>query len=115
MWEKHAIADNQFGFRRGHSVQAEVATLTQAVIDTWACKPAQKVAPPQTVILAIDLRKAFDCAPRAILIQKLLKLQVNKHLVLMSCEWLYDREIQTKFGFEVSSIRKVATGLPQGQ
>jgi sarcosine oxidase/L-pipecolate oxidase len=62
------IAPTQHGFRPNHSTSTLLTNLTQQILDGFN----QPSPPNRTLLLAIDINKAFDTTPRHQLTQKIL-------------------------------------------
>ena len=100
-------ADNQHGFRPGHS------TLLQLTTDI-ATGFNQKKPPHRTVCVAVDLTAAFDTVSHNVLISKISRSTLPE----VTCRWLScyprGRQAVTSCRGVKSSARIVHTGVPQG-
>ena len=61
-----------------------------------------------------DLRKAFDSVPHAHLVDKLTSLNLCPHLLQWIHSYLSGRSQVVAVGGELSSVKNVASGVPQG-
>ena len=61
-----------------------------------------------------DLRKAFDSVPHMHLIDKLSSLQLCPHILQWIHSYLSDRSQVVAVGGELSSVKNVVSGVPQG-
>ena len=62
----------QHGFRAAHSTTTLLTSLTQNIANGFN----EKQPPSRTVMVAIDINKAFDTTPRHILMQKILRTEL---------------------------------------
>ena len=84
--------------------------LTKLLLD---CKQALDKGFSVGIIL-IDLSKAFDCIPYALLLTKLKCYGLSGHTCLLLKSYVSDRKQRVKVGHSRSEWGSVAQGVPQG-
>ena len=91
--ESVKLKEHQHGFRKGHSTGTALQNIANHITTGLNRKrPAER-----TVLVAIDLSKAFDTVNHEILIQDILELNLNQHIKrFLSC---YLRGRQTYVDF----------------
>ena len=105
------VPDIQHGFRQHHSTVTALNDFNEAVADGFNMKKT----PNRTILLQIDLSKAFDMVSH----EKLLKdldgttLPEATKRCWFSC-YLHGRQSRLSFRNVTSSARNVRTGVPQG-
>lgn len=101
------IPDSQFGFRKHHSTNMQIARIINKItINTNLNKT--------TSLTTIDLTKAFDTIWHDALIYKLILLKYPKNLILLIRNYLSNRSFQVKLQNTFSNSQKLTTGVPQG-
>ncbi|EFO92591.1 hypothetical protein CRE_17535 [Caenorhabditis remanei] len=68
----------------------------------------------QVDVIYLDFAKAFDKIPHDILLNKLIALRLNEHLIRWLNDFLTDRTFQVKVGSEICRFRSAPCGVPQG-
>ena len=108
--EKLPVPSFQHGFRKSHSTVSALSDLNEAVIGGFnAPRPA-----PRTLLLQIDLSKAFDMVNHNKLIKDLNESDLPPvHKRWLNC-YLRGRQSRVKFRGKTSSSRNVKAGVPQG-
>ena len=103
-------ADDQHGFRPGHSTTSALLQLTTDIATGFN----QKKPPHRTVCVAVDLTAAFDTVSHNVLISKISRSTLPE----VTCRWLScylrGRQAVTTCRGVKSSTRIVHTGVPQG-
>ena len=103
-------ADDQHGFRPGHSTTSGLLQLTTNI----ATGSNQKKPPHQTVCVAVDLTAAFDTVSHNVLISKISRSTLPE----VTCRWLScylrGRQAVTSCRGVKPSAGIVHTGVPQG-
>ena len=103
-------ADDQHGFRPGHSTTSALLQLTTDIATGFN----QKKPPHRTVCVAVDLTAAFDTVSHNVLISKISRSTLPE----VTCRWLFcylrGRQAVTSCRGVQSSARIVHTGIPQG-
>ena len=104
------VPEVQHGFRRNHSAVTALHDFNKAVAASFN----KKKPPDRTVLLQIDLSKAFDMVSH----EKLLKDLDGTTLPEANKRWfscyLHGRQSRVNFRNTTSSARNVRTGVPQG-
>ena len=104
------IPDFQHGFRKKHSTVTALHDFNQAIAKGFN----KKLPPDRTILLQIDMSKAFDMVSH----NKLLKDLHNTNLPPALKRWfncyLRGRQSRVKFRNHTSTSRNVKTGVPQG-
>ena len=104
------LKDHQHGFRRSRStVTALQETVNFIERGLNSKKPARR-----TVLVAIDLSKAFDTVSHEILLMKILDLNICHTLKKFLSAYLRGRQQYTVFRGCKSKARVVRQGVPQG-
>ena len=103
-------ADDQHGFRPGHSTTSALLQLTTNIATGFN----QKKPLYRTVCVAVDLTAAFDTVSHNVLISKISRSTLPE----VTCRWLScylrGRQAVTSCRGVKSSARIVHTGVPQG-
>lgn len=105
--EREIISNTQFGFRNGHSCVHQVARIHQKVKSARSRKQS-------TVLLSLDIQRAFDTVWHWGLVHKMVKLGFPSFLSKIILSFLSDRTFQTKVGPTLSDVAAMAAGVPQG-
>ena len=108
--DKLPIPEFQHGFRKTHSTVSALSDLNEAVFGGFnAPRPA-----PRTLLLQIDLSKAFDMVNHNKLIKDLNESDLPPvHKRWLNC-YLRGRQTRVKFRGKTSSSRNIKAGVPQG-
>ena len=105
---KHNILnDNQFGFRKGYSVDLALTKLVDSVCDAFNQKE-------NCLGLFIDLSKAFDSLDHVILLNKLYNYGVRGIALQWFKDYLNHRKHFTLFQSCHSDLLTIHSGVPQG-
>ena len=104
------LADHQHGFRKGHSTQTALQTISHHVTTGLNIKPPVR----RTVAVAIDLSKAFDTVSHEQLIEDILNLNLNGHIKRFLTSYIRGRMTFVEFRGRKSCNRKMLQGVPQG-
>jgi len=106
--DKHNIlSEKQFGFRKGKSTESLLHLMYDRIcsnIDSGQL----------TVIISLDLSKAFDTLDHSKLIEKLHQVGFSKQSMLLILSYLRERFISTLSNNDQSSSLKILSGVPQG-
>lgn len=106
--KKHKITtDCQFGFRPQHNTTQQVARITNDITSNFN---KDKV----TVMVLMDIQKAFDRVWINGLIYKLIKLKIPNNLIKTIHSYLDNRRIKVKINQNYSEIKTIHAGVPQG-
>ena len=107
-FEKYSIfSDKQFGFRKNISTQDAILNFSEKVYDALNSKD-------HNISVLIDLKSAFDTVNIPILLNKLELYGVRGVALSWMRNYLQNRQFQVKYNGNLSSIRSVNIGLPQG-
>lgn len=101
------IPQNQAGFRKGRSTTEHLLKLTTQIKHQFSRRK-------NILATFFDIKKAFDQVWHHKLIQKLIKINLDKKLILVIQNFLSDRYIQVKIGNCFSNLNKLDMGVPQG-
>ena len=104
------LAPHQHGFRKGRST----ITALQEVVDHVTTglnsgKPADR-----TVLVAVDLSKAFDTVNHELLLNDIAELPLNSNLKRFLFSYLRGRSTYVEFRGKKSRRKKMKQGVPQG-
>lgn len=104
------LANHQHGFRKGHSTTSALMKIITAAGDGFN----RKLPPDRTLVVALDLSKAFDSLDHSILIRKVANTTLPNALVRWLANYLLGRQIRTMFRGVKSGSRIMKVGSPQG-
>ena len=104
------LQDHQHGFRKHHST----ATALQEVQHHIASNLNRKKPSHRTVLVALDLSRAFDTVDHELLLKDILHLELSDTLIKFLCSYLRGRQQYTVFRNCRSKYRTVRQGVPQG-
>jgi hypothetical protein len=108
--ENLPIPDFQHGFRQLHSTVTALNEFNIQVSDGFS----KKRPPDRTVLLQLDLSKAFDMVNLDKLLKELNQSTLPSPLKRWFCCYLKGRQAQVHFRNSTSRFKNVRTGVPQG-
>lgn len=97
----------QFGFRRGHNTQMQLARLANHITREFNNNK-------HTGAIFLDIEKAFDTAWHAGIIYKLVKYKFPRYLIVIIASYLKNRKMYVFNNNVKSRIVSVVAGVPQG-
>ena len=100
---------HQYGFRPGHNTSQPVLHLTEKIYSALNQKPAAK-----TLVIFIDLKKAFDTVDHSILLSKMDHYGIRDTSNLWFKNYLDSREQFVTINGSESERKKIVCGVPQG-
>ena len=104
------LANHQHGFRKGHSTASALQNINSNITSGLnRNKPVNR-----TVVVAIDLSRAFDTVDHDILMNDLYHLNINDRIKRFLCAYIRGRQTYVEFRGSVSTFRKMRLGVPQG-
>ena len=95
------ISPYQFGFSSGKSTTSALLALSNGILQSLDS-------------VFFDLSKAFDSVPHALLLQKLIDINVNPYLFNLIYSYLTERNQFVVVNGSQSTQVKVTSGVPQG-
>ena len=101
------IDPNQSGFRRDHSTETALLSVTESL------RLAQ-AAGQSSVLLLLDLSAAFDTVNHKILLSTLSELGISGSVLSWFKSYLTGRSFRVSWRGEVSDSHGLSTGVPQG-
>ena len=101
---------SQHGFRAGHSTTTHLTTLVNSITSGFN----ERKPPSRTVMVALDISKAFDSVPRFPLISMILKTSMHQNDKRYLSDFLSDRFGSVVLENTNSSFRLFKDGVPQG-
>ncbi len=105
---KHNLLDaNQWGFRRGYSIETVLLSVTEAL-------RIAKADSKSSVLILLDLPAAFDTVNHQILLTTLSSLGITGIPLLWFESYLNGRSFKVAWGGEVSTEHQLVTEVPQG-
>jgi len=104
------VPEVQHGFRSQHSTVTALHDFNKTIADGFN----QKKPPKRTVLLQLDLSKAFDMVSHDKLLKDLNQTTLPPETKRWFNCYLRGRQSRTKFRNQTSSARNVRTGVPQG-
>ena len=108
--ENLPIPDFQHGFRQLHSTVTALNEFNTQVSEGFS----KKRPPDRTVLLQLDLSKAFDMVNLDLLLNELNQSTLQPPLKRWFCSYLKGRQAQVHFRNSTSKFKNVRTGVPQG-
>jgi len=110
MTEHLPVPEFQHGFRKDHSTLTALNEFNDDITNGF-----NKKAPPErTVLLQLDLSKAFDMVSHEKLLKDLNGSQLPSFLKRWLCTYLLGRQSVVNFRNETSTCRNIRAGVPQG-
>ena len=104
------LADHQHGFRKCHSTTTALQELNNNITNGLNMKkPIDR-----TVVVAIDLSRAFDTVDHDLLLQDIDELDLNEHIKRFLCAYIRGRQTYVEFRGSKSRYRTMRQGVPQG-
>lgn len=97
----------QFGFRPQHNTTQQLARITSDVIHHFNKKNV-------TVMLFLDMEKAFDRVWIAGLLHKLIQLRFPRTLIALLNSYLTHRSFRVRVNTMHSTLHNIRAGVPQG-
>ena len=101
------IPNEQSGFRKFKSTQDHILRLTQSILTGFNKRML-------TGAVFFDLEKAFDKAPHAGILSKLMSINLNQFIVDWIKNFLKDRSFVVQYNGEFSEEKPIGCGVPQG-
>ena len=102
--------EHQHGFRPNHSTTSALLNLTNHITSGFN----QKRPPHRTIMVAIDLTKAFDTVNHLTLINLLLNSTLPPIIIKWLSSYLRGRKSYTTFKDHSSPHKTIHSGVPQG-
>ena len=110
MSEHLPVPEFQHGFRKDHSTITALNEFTDDITNGFN----KKIPPDRTVLLQIDLSKAFDMVSHDKLIDDLNGSELPSGLKRWLCAYLLGRQSKVNFRNQTSEMRNIKAGVPQG-
>ncbi len=104
------LQDHQHGFRKHRSTVSALQEVNHHI----ASNLNRKKPCHRTILVAIDLSKAFDTVDHELLLKDILHLELSDTLIKFLCSYLRGRQQYTVFRNCKSKYRVVRQGVPQG-
>lgn len=104
------LKEHQHGFRKGHSTTTALHKI-QEIISRGL---NQKKPCSRTILVAIDLSRAFDTVSIDLLLEDLLETTISWNVKRWLYNYLNRRQTYVEFRNVTSSHRKMKQGVPQG-
>ena len=104
------LADHQHGFRKGRST----TTALQEITDHIKTGLNMKKPANRTVLVAVDLSKAFDTVNHETLLREISELNLNANIKRWIFSYIRGRQTYVEFRGAKSRVRKMRQGVPQG-
>ncbi|XP_063244507.1 uncharacterized protein LOC134543993 [Bacillus rossius redtenbacheri] len=102
-----SLPDFQFGFRRHLSALHAVAYVSDLITAGFNRRA-------HSILVLLDLKRAFDSVHHAALVHKLRQTELSPHLLNLLQSFLADRTFAVRVDGALSGIHRVAAGVPQG-
>ena len=100
---------HQHGFKSNHSTTTALHQLTNQIIQGFN----QKIPPQRTIVVSLDLSKAFDTVNVHSLINKLHQTTVPNTIVKFIANYIKGRKGFTQYQESKSKQQQFKTGVPQ--
>ena len=104
------IPDFQHGFRKKHSTVSALNDLNLDIVSGFN----QKKPAHRTVLLQIDMSKAFDMVSHDKLITDLNRTNLHPNIKRWLSCYIHGRQSKVNFRNQTSSFRNIRRGVPQG-
>ena len=105
--KNNSLCDKQNGFRPKHSTINSIVDLTNDIFSDINNGMV-------TLSVFIDLKKAFDTVNHNILLEKLYYMGIKGDTIIWIKSYLYNRFQKTICNSNLSNIRNIKCGVPQG-
>jgi hypothetical protein len=102
--------EHQHGFKKKHSTSTALHNITDTIIKGFN----DKRPPKRTILVSLDMSKAFDNVDLHILINKLHKTNINNTLIKFISNYIKGRKGYVIFNNVKSHKLNFKTGVPQG-
>ncbi|XDV44123.1 hypothetical protein PO909_012458 [Leuciscus waleckii] len=106
-WWNEELDVNQSGFKKGHSTETALLSVTEAL-------RIAKAASKSSVLILLDLSAAFDTVNHQILLSTLSSLGITGTSLHWFESYLTGRSFKVAWRGEVSRAHQLTTGVPQG-
>ena len=103
------ISSTQHGFKPGHSTSTLLTNLTQNILTGFNQNP-----PHRTILVTIDINKAFDTVPRHILTEKIINTRLHPNDKKWIINYISHRQAKIQIGNHTSKYKQIKNGVPQG-
>ena len=104
------LSPTQHGFRPHHSTTTLLTDLTQRTLDGFN----EPLPHRRTLLLTIDISKAFDAIPRLLLTNKIYNTTLHNNTKRWLANYLTSRQAYVHYNGISSSLKYVPNGVPQG-
>lgn len=104
---QHLIKDNQFGFRTGHSTTSHLISTTTIIQEAF-------LHGQHVILVNLDIEKAYDMVWTHRVAAKLLSIGIKGNMFQFLTNFISNRSIQVRISNNLSTIKKLNNGLPQG-
>lgn len=104
--ENDILIDEQYGFRPQHSTTLQLAKLLDDISRGHNMK--------NTLMVTLDIEKAFDSVWHDGLIHKLITYNIPTHIVKIIKSFLWKRSFSVRVGEAQSTQNQIPAGVPQG-
>ena len=102
--------EHQHGFKANHSTTTALHKITNTITTGFN----QKQPPDRTVVVALDMSKAFDTVNVHKLINKVHNTNIPQNIQKFTANYLKGRKAYTLYNNSKSKQRLLKTGVPQG-
>ena len=103
----HLLAPTQSGFRKNRSTLDQIIRLQTAILKA-------KMENKKLLCIFLDLEKAFDLMWTNGVLAQLTKFNIKGRLLAWVQDFLKDRKIQVRVGGDISEVKSLDNGSPQG-
>ncbi len=105
-----SLAEHQHGFRKVHSTTTALSVINAQIIHGLNQKPPCK----RTILVALDLSKAFDTVNHTTLLEDIEQSTLPSGLKRWTMNYLSGRQLSVLFRGQNPKLRRIKQGVPQG-
>lgn len=105
--ERNVFGQHQAAFRKGRQTLDTLASIESYGKNAIATKKHAE-------FLFLDIEKAYDRTWRRLILEGLAKARIGGHMASFCSRFLEDRRFRVHFNGEVSSLKVLQNGVPQG-
>jgi hypothetical protein len=107
LFERNVLREEQFGFKRGHSTTHALLRNVERITHGYNHKKS-------TVLLCLDIERAFDKVWTIGLVAKLIQINISPHLIHVLHNYLQHRSFFVSIRNSYSKVHPIFAGVPQG-
>ena len=101
---------HQHGFKKHHSTSTALHSITNSIAKGFN----QKKPPSRTILVSLDMSKAFDSVNIHKLTDKILQTNIPTNIIKFTANYIKGRKAYTQYNNTSSKQKLLKTGVPQG-